>query len=369
MPRSILRRLIFAGIAGALSLGIAAPANAQGPLERLFDRIMGGNDAPAPAAPAPSQPRVIAAPAPAAEKNEEALTLLVVGDFLARGVADALEDALADEPGIVVVDRSNGSSGIVRDDFYDWSVVLPDLIDELEPAFVVMMIGTNDRQEMRTADGRFDLRSEGWDAAYAERVDALAAILAPFGEQAIWIGQPPMRSRSMSADMAYFNSLYDAAAERYGIAFLDIWDAFADQEGRYTVAGPDVDGQTRTLRADDGFSFTAAGRAKVAFFVEGAIDLAAGEGGFVLVPDAGGVEIENGVRRVVGPVLVLGDPPAGASAELMTTPVPIPVNSLLYRFFVRGEPLPNVPGRADDFSWPRARAPIAGVWEEAAAAL
>lgn len=357
--------------AGLVAIGLAAlipPANAQGPIERLFDRLRGEPEAPPAPVVAPAGPaRVIAAPAPAAEKAEDAQTLLVVGDFQARGLANALEDVFADQPGIIVIDRSNGSSGIVRDDFYDWSTVLPDLIEELEPTYVVVMIGVNDRQEIRSDGGRFGLRSEGWDAAYAARVAELADSLAIFGDQAIWVGHPPMRQRSMSADMAFFNSVYAAAAENAGIKYLDIWDAFADEEGRFTATGPGVDGQSRVLRADDGFSLTSAGRAKLAFFVENEIDLG-DEGEFVLVPDPGGIEIqEDGIPRVVGPVLVLGDPPPGAGGELVSVAPAMRPSTTLYRFFVRGEALPPVAGRVDDFAWPPAAAaeePVADAAEE-----
>jgi len=354
LRRTAIGRWIIAALA---LCGLAAavwPAEAQGPLERLLDRLR-QPDPPAPAAPAPAPAnpaRVIAAPAPQVEKNEDAMRVLVVGDFQARGLADALEDRLAEDPDVVIVDRTNGSSGLVRDDFYDWPAVLPDLVEEIEPSFVVMMVGTNDRQEMRTGEGTFRLRSEAWDAAYRARVASLSETLAVFGSRAIWVGHPPMRQQSMSADMAFFNAIYDDAAEQYGFTFLDIWDGFADAEGRFTATGPDVDGQIRTLRADDGFSFTSAGREKLAFFVEDELPLES-DGGFVLIPDAGGIEMtEDGVPRVVGPVLVLGEPQRGANGELVTEAAPIRPSTLLHRFLVRGEPLPPVAGRVDDFSWP-----------------
>lgn len=328
-----------------------SPAAGQGFFQRLFN-LNEPTPPPQQAAPAPTQPRVVTAPAPVVEKDEDAAVLLVVGDFLARGLADALADAFADEPGLIVVDRTNGSSGIVRDDFYDWRTVLPELIAELDPTYLVMMIGTNDRQTIRQG-GAFDLRSAEWDRIYAERVNALAAEMSVLGGNAFWVGQPPMRSRAMSADMAFFNTVYQSAAGAQGITFVDIWDAFADQDGRFTSTGPDVAGQNRVLRADDGFSFTRAGREKVAFFVEAEIDLTVDAGGFVAVPGAAGVEVTAAGEEVrIGPVLVLGAPPPGAPAELLTE-VAVPAEeSPAQRFLLQGEALPTVAGRADNFTWP-----------------
>ncbi|MHA1559340.1 MAG: SGNH/GDSL hydrolase family protein, partial [Alphaproteobacteria bacterium] len=232
--------LIVAAVGAMLGYAAVAPVSAQGLLQRLFDPPV---NAPAPAV---NQPRVVTIPA-VADKNEDAARLLVVGDFMARGVADALVDAFADEPSLIVVDRTNGSSGIVRDDFYDWISLLPGIIRETEPAYIVMMIGTNDRQTLRT-NGAFELRSADWDQLYGERVAALAEAMAPFGPNALWVGQPPMRGRSMSGDMAYFNTVYEAAVDQYGLTFIDIWDAFADQDGRFATTGPDVEGRDRLLR-------------------------------------------------------------------------------------------------------------------------
>jgi hypothetical protein len=351
--RHRLAKHLIAPLIAAAAVGFAftsVPAGAQGFFQRLLDQL---RPEQTPAAPQTTQPRVITLPDAPAGKDENAVRLLVVGDFMARGVADALKEAFADEPGLEVIDRSNGSSGIVRDDFYDWAAVLPGILAEVQPSYVVMMIGTNDRQGLRT-EGQFALRSEDWDRVYAERVNHLADILAPFGAQAYWVGEPPMRSRSVTTDMVFFNSVYEAAANRVGIDFIDIWDAFADQEGRFTINGPGVDGQDRVLRGDDGYSLTRAGAAKVAFFVRNEIELSgSGENQFVAVPNAGGVEIlPGGVPRVVGPVMVIGDPPPGAAAELATAPTELGNETLAYQLLVRGDALPTVPGRADDFTWP-----------------
>src|SRR5215831_1076751 len=53
--------------------------------------------------------------------------------------------------------------------------------------------------------------------------------------------------------------LYRARAERAGIVYVDIWDGFVDDQGRYTLQGPDFEGQIRRLRSADGVHFTKAG--------------------------------------------------------------------------------------------------------------
>ncbi|MCW5713580.1 MAG: DUF459 domain-containing protein [Bauldia sp.] len=332
---------------------------AQGPVQRFFDRIN------TPAAPGETEVAQAATPTVAAQparggpvaKNEDALTLLVVGDFMASGLARGLETTYAAEPRLVVIDRTNGSSGIVRADFYDWIAQLPRILAEVTPDFVVLMIGTNDRQDMRTADGTERLRSPGWDAEYAARASAIAAILEEHGKPALWVGQPPMRQRTMSTDMAFFNSVYEAAIEAIDGIYVDVWDAFADVEGRFTATGPDIDGRNRTLRGEDGFSLTTAGRVKLAYYVDREIRLPGpGDAVVFLADPEPGIRPEvlpDGTRQLVGPVIAFAQPPPGAPTELLDRPPVVVSGTAQYRLLVRGESLLPVTGRADDFRWPR----------------
>ncbi len=68
--------------------------------------------------------------------------------------------------------------------------------------------------------------------------------------------------------MSYLNELYRARAEKAGIIYVDVWDGFVDDQGRYVLQGPDFEGQTRRLRTYDGVYFTKAGAEKLGHFVE-----------------------------------------------------------------------------------------------------
>ncbi len=344
-------------LASAVIAATTVTVVAQGAVQRFFDRVN------APAAPAgetaiaPAAPVQPARAGGAAGKDEDALKLLVVGDFMASGLARGLETTYAAEPRLVVVDRTNGSSGLVRADFYDWIAELPGILAEVSPDFVVLMIGTNDRQEMRTAAGTERLRSTGWDAEYAVRAAAIAAILEDHGKPALWVGQPPMRQRSMSTDMAFVNSVHQAAIEGVDGIYVDVWDAFADVEGRFAATGPDIEGQTRTLRGDDGFSLTTAGRVKLAYYIDREIRLP-GPGDaivFLADPEPGNRPevLPDGTRQLVGPVIAFAQPPPGAPTELLDRPPVVVSGTAQYRLLVRGESLLPVTGRADDFRWPR----------------
>src|SRR5260370_22871475 len=88
------------------------------------------------------------------------------------------------------------------------------------------------------------------------------------GVPIIWVGLPAIRGTKATSDMSYLDELYRERAERAGIIYVDIWDGFVDEEGRYAVQGPDFEGQTRRLRTADGVYFTKPGAVKIASYVD-----------------------------------------------------------------------------------------------------
>src|SRR2546428_12174876 len=71
---------------------------------------------------------------------------------------------------------------------------------------------------------------------------------------------------------ASFSQICRSQAEKAGIAYVDIWDGFVDEEGKFSPQGPDYLGQTRRLRTNDGVYFTKFGARKVALYVEREIE-------------------------------------------------------------------------------------------------
>lgn len=230
---------------------------------------------------APSRRSSPSSSAPAVErveKAEDAARILVVGDFLAGGLADGLEAAYAGNERIRIVNRSNGSSGLVRDDFYDWPEELPAVIEQEKPSAVVIMIGSNDRQQMRLDSGRAEPFSEAWSGEYEDRAEAIAEAVTSRDLPLIWVGTVPFRSDSMSRDMLSLNDIFQRTSEDAGGEFVDIWDGFVDENGNFVSHGPDINGQPTQLRASDGINVTSSGRRKMAFYVEKPLTRLFGEG-------------------------------------------------------------------------------------------
>lgn len=329
------------------------------------------NDRPAPRGPSePPLPKVTVVP-----KDADAKVVLVIGDFLASALADGLTFTFGDDPKLTVLDRNNAGSGFVRNDYYDWEKQLPDILNKVNPAYVVLLIGTNDRQPLRTGPTtREALRSEPWEAAYRKRIDGVLQTLKVYGRPYLWVGLPPMASPSSSADMAYFNGIYKAQVEAVGGKFVDVWNGFADENGKFTMRAPDADGQVRTMRQGDGINLTRAGSIKLAYYVDREIRKKGGVATETLATSTSSDEkIElgpRGERWLVGPVISLVDPPPGSDGKLAGAgPAAMPSEgSAQYKVVVEGASLAPVAGRADDISWPPMKPDLAPVAVAAPAA-
>lgn len=213
-----------------------------------------------------------AKPAVIAVKNENASKILVVGDFLAGGMGRELEKLYAANANVVIVNKTNPSSGLVRDDVVNWPEYIPTLIEEYKPSAIVALVGMNDRQKLWTVEGKPDKLSQEWLTEYNKRADKIASIGVSQKIPLVWVGLPPVRSGKMNADYLVFNEIYRTKVAAVGGGeYVDIWDGFTNEEGKFVSAGPDINGQIVRLRGSKGINMTRAGRAKLAFFADKAL--------------------------------------------------------------------------------------------------
>lgn len=267
------------------------------------------------------------APAPKTDpKAESAVTtpILVLGDSMADWLGYGLELAYADSPEIGILRRHRTNSGLIRTEvrsdprgeYPDWPQAVRELIAGQKPKFVVMMVGLNDRRQFRetgqttqalraarptpqriedpgaleldkSALGKpnetsaaapesstpgsnrsLEFRTGAWSEAYIRRIDETITALKTSGVPVFWVGLPPLRGQKSAGDIPFLNDLYRSRADKAGIIYIDVWDGFVDEDGRFAQSGPDVQGQTRRLRTSEGVYFTQAGARKLAHYVE-----------------------------------------------------------------------------------------------------
>ena len=270
------------------------------------------------------------APSPSRTPDASVTTpIVVMGDSMADWLAYGLEDAFSETPEIGVIRKPRSGSGLIRYEARretEWAQVVRETITAEKPKFIVFMIGINDRQSIReraptapaiplgrngapakpttqapaaapapteappsedpgttqtvepapaleagrNGDGiiTYEFHTEKWEQAYIKRIDATVAALKRAGVPVFWVGLPPQRASRASSDSAYLNDLYRSRTEKAGITFVDVWDGFVDESGRFAAQGPDFEGQIRRLRTGDGVYFTKAGAIKLAHYVE-----------------------------------------------------------------------------------------------------
>jgi hypothetical protein len=345
------------------------------------------------------------APSPKKPETPPASTVVVMGDSMADWLAYGLEDAFSDTPEIGIVRKNKPYSGLIRYESrgdLEWSSVARDIITTEKPAAVVMLLGLSDRVPIRerpgtkpapaqsaqpqdqptpeaenpelqiiapetprgrNAGGSNEFRSEQWAALYTKRIADTIAAMKSKGVPVIWVGMPIVRGPKATSDTAYLNDLYRAQAEKAGIIYVDVWDGFVDETGKFASFGPDVDGQTRRLRSNDGVYFTKFGARKLAHYVEREIRRVVAMRGLPMALPSDNAVQPAGLPRPGGPV---ARPVAGAIVPLTAGTVsgseellgggsarPGASDPIATRVLVKGEPVSPLKGRADDFVWPQ----------------
>lgn len=213
----------------------------------------------------------------------------------------------------------------------------------------------------RNPNGVYEFRDERWIELYAKKIEELANVLKAKGVPVLWVGLPAIRGPRGTADMLFLDSLYREGAAKAGITYVDVWDGFVDEAGRFLQKGPDFEGQIRQLRSYDGVYFTKAGARKLAHYVEREITrLLAGRSGPIALPsepatpDTSAEPGKPAPRPLAGPIVPL------VAASISTDQLlggpgsrPAAVDALAAKTMVKGEPLTAPAGRADDYAWPR----------------
>jgi hypothetical protein len=354
------------------------------------------------------------APNPTRQYTNATTNIVVIGDSLADWLAYGLEEAFAEKPEIGITRKHRIGSGLIRYEArrdVEWAQIARDIIRTDKPGYIVVMIGLHDRQSIRERTpvavrpatpatpapaqpqnpppqqapdseaqpsivapelprvsdlGPFEFRSDKWEAAYVKRIDEMLAVLKSAKVPVFWVGLPSIRGTKSSSDVAYLNDLYRQRAEKAGVTFVDVWDGFVDEAGRFVIQGPDYEGQTRRLRSGDGVHFTNFGARKLAHYVEREIQrsivnravpvaLPAPE---PVQPAPGAKPTGPAPRPLAGPVVPLtgttvrGDELLGSARTRASPPDPVATKVL-----TKGEPVAAPSGRADDFTWPQAAVP------------
>ncbi len=342
------------------------------------------------------------APPPRKVETPPTSTVIVIGDTFADWLGYGLEEAFADTPEIGIVRKIHPYSGLVRyeaarGEVQEWSQTIKDLLAPENPAAIVVMLGLNDRlplrerpapakdakaspsaspdaakregeqpavaaPERKVPGGIYEFHSDTWGELYSKRIDEMIAALKSKGVPVLWVGLPAVRGTRSTSDMSYLDELFRAGAEKSGVTYVDVWDGFVDDKGNFAAQGPDFEGQTRRLRTFDGVNFTKAGAEKLAHYVEHELRRVMNSHVVPVALPGPEEQPKGNARPEIGPVIPLTATGGGEGGDLLGAshrPAERETDPIATKVLNHGEALAAPPGRADDFSWPRANATAA----------
>jgi hypothetical protein len=266
----------------------------------------------------------------AAEKADAIVVMLGLNDRI------AVRESAPAVPAQKGVGEANKAKAPAEEQDADGDVAMPDLAKK----------------------GTGEFRDERWVSQYTRTIRQMTAALRERGIPVVWVGLPAMQGQQSTSDMLFLNALFREGAAKGGVTYVDVWDGFADEAGRFMQFGPDFEGQTRRLRSPDGVFFTKPGARKLAHYVDREIQrlLAVRISPVALPVEKSPLlgKITPLVRPLAGPVVPLVEPAVGTT-ELLGggSSRPAAADPLATRTLVTGAPLSAPAGRADDYSWPR----------------
>lgn len=186
--------------------------------------------------------------------------ILIVGDSLGNNLAYGMQRQLDDTAGINLIIKSKASTGLSNSWFYNWPKEIKPFIAESDPDLVIVMLGTNDHQNMKIDGAVAEFGSKKWNAKYESEATKLISQSIDSGAYVMWVGLPIMQSSYFASYMAVLNERSaNAVEENVGATLVPTWDLMADSRGKYREWAK-VNGRNQKIRGSDGIHFTWVGQ-------------------------------------------------------------------------------------------------------------
>jgi hypothetical protein len=188
------------------------------------------------------------------------LRVAVVGDSLSQGLGPAIAQWF--DPDVSrVLPLGRQSTGLARQDYFNWQAAMRKIEEEFRPDVVFVMLGSNDNQAQVTPDGHeVEVGSAAWVEAYRGRAAAFLDEATSNGTHVIWVGIPVVREHQRWEFYRRVNAIYRAAAAADPLAtYVDAWELFQARDGEYSAFLRNERGVLQEMRAPDGVHFTPTG--------------------------------------------------------------------------------------------------------------
>jgi hypothetical protein len=188
------------------------------------------------------------------------LRVAVVGDSLSQGLGPAIASWF--DPDVArVLPLGRQSTGLARQDYFNWRSAMRQIEEEFRPDLVFVMLGSNDNQAQVTPDGQdIPVGSVEWVEAYRERAAAFLHEATSNGSHVVWVGIPVVQEHRRWEFYRRVNAIYEQTAAADPLAtYVDAWELFQARDGEYSAYLRNERGVLQQMRTGDGLHMTPTG--------------------------------------------------------------------------------------------------------------
>ena len=185
------------------------------------------------------------------------LRVAVIGDSLSQGLGPGIERWM--DPTVVrVLSLGRQSTGLSRQDYFNWEAGMRKIIDEFRPDLVFILLGSNDAQAQISPSGTaIPVGTTEWVQGYRDLAERLLTEATDAGTRVVWVGIPIVEQRSRWDFYRRVNDIYREIAKADPLAtYVDAWSLLGAKDGSYRAYVRNERGVLQDMRASDGLHFT-----------------------------------------------------------------------------------------------------------------
>lgn len=188
------------------------------------------------------------------------LQILLIGDSMLNvGLGDVLKKKFKELGDVEVTYFGKNSTGLVRQDYFDWFKKLEELCKGKKYHLIVLMIGANDGQGIRINGKDISYGSDAWREVYRGKVNAFASMMSSNSVRFYWLGMPAMLSPFFDKKMKNLTKVFEEETARFKNGkFIPTIDILSNGAGKYAEY-VNFGGKKVYARGRDGIHFAPGG--------------------------------------------------------------------------------------------------------------
>lgn len=193
--------------------------------------------------------------------------ILLVGDSIGNNLGYGMLGQLNTTGGLKFSLKAKASTGLSNSWFYNWPANLSAMLRAEKPNLVIVLIGANDRQNMKVGTKTLTYPTVAWQTAYKSQVSRMTKLATDAGSYVLWVGMPISKPYNYNQGMKVINAQFRSVVPTMsGATFVPLWNITADASGNYRQFAS-VNGVRTKIRGDDGIHFTGDGQSVIGTFI------------------------------------------------------------------------------------------------------